>query len=195
MTASLRDRFLRLVPRIERHGHVYFRHLKCPAKKADCIAEMVGLCWKWMLRLEEQGKDGFQFPMALASFAAKQLNSGRRLCGKEKTQDALSPTAQQRHGFAVSKLPDYSTLNGNPLEEALQDNTRTPPPDAAAFRIDFPAWLATRTERDRRIIEQMGLNHRTTDLARRFGVACGRISQLRREYQEDWTRFTEGGQS
>jgi hypothetical protein len=190
MSISLHDRFLRLLPRIERHGRVYFRHVQCRQKKADYIAEMIALCWKWMLRLETQGKDGFQFPTALATYAAKQVKSGRRVCGQEKAKDAMSPTAQQRHGFVVGKLPDYSTLDGNPLAEALHDNTRTPPPDAAAFRIDFPAWLATRTERDRRIIEQMGLNHRTSDLARRFGVVPGRISQLRREYQEDWTRFT-----
>lgn len=101
----------------------------------------------------------------------------------------MNEKAQQRRGFVVGKLPDYSTLMGSPLEEALQDNTRTPPPDAAAFRCDFPSWLTTRTDRDRRIIGEMVLNHRTTDLARRFGVGPGRISQLRAEYQFDWLRF------
>lgn len=70
-----------------------------------------------------------------------------------------------------------------------ESDTRTPSLTAAAFRCDFPAWLTTRTERDRRIISEMVPNHRTVDLARRFGVGPGRISQLRAEYQFDRLRF------
>ena len=50
----------------------------------------------------------------------------------------LSPLAQQRKGFTVGKLPDYGTLNGTPLEEALHDNTRSPVPEQVCFRLDFP---------------------------------------------------------
>ena len=57
----------------------------------------------------------------------------------ERTKDVLSPLAQQRKGFAVCKLPDCSTLDGNPLDEALHDNTKSPPDEQCAFRIDFPA--------------------------------------------------------
>lgn len=42
--AALRDRFQSILPRIERHATIYFRNLKCPAKKDDAIAEMVALC-------------------------------------------------------------------------------------------------------------------------------------------------------
>jgi hypothetical protein len=28
----------------------------------------------------------------------------------------LSPVAQRLHNFAVGKLPDFATLNGNPLD-------------------------------------------------------------------------------
>ncbi len=67
----------------------------------------------------------------------------------------------------------------------------TPPDEQAAFRIDFPAWLSTRTERDRRIINDMVVGERTQHLARRFGISPARISQLRREYHDDWRRFTD----
>src|SRR4051812_40873880 len=91
---ALHARFLALVPRIELHGRVYFRHVKCPQKRADAIAEMVALCWKWFVRLALQGKDASQFPSALARFAACAVHSGRRLCGQEKSKDVLSPVAQ-----------------------------------------------------------------------------------------------------
>src|SRR6185436_14103918 len=86
----LQARFLTLLPRIERHGRVFFRGVRCPVRKADLIAETVALCWKWIVRLAERGKDGFLFPMRLASYAAQAVKSGRRLCGQLKARDALS---------------------------------------------------------------------------------------------------------
>jgi hypothetical protein len=106
----------------------------------------------------------------------------------------MNEITQQQRGFSVSKFPDYSTLTTNPYDEALQDNTRTPPPEAAAFRIDWPAWLRTRTDRDRRIIHDMALSEQTKTLARRHGITPGRVSQLRREYCQDWTQFCDDGE-
>jgi hypothetical protein len=75
------------------------------------------------------------------------------------------------------------------MEERLADNTVTPPPDQAAFRIDFGAWLKTLTPRERRIIRAMAMSERTKDLSRRFELTPGRISQMRRDFRDDWRRF------
>jgi hypothetical protein len=108
-------------------------------------------------------------------------------------KDIMNELTQQRRGFVVGKLPDFSTLETNPLADALVDNTRTPPPDAAAFRCDFPAWQRTRTHRDRKIINRMMQGDRTNELSRSFGISPARVSQLRRDYHEDWERFTMAG--
>jgi hypothetical protein len=146
---ALHAGFLTIWPRIERHGHIYFRHLRCPHQKADAIAEMVALSWSWYVRLAQRGKDATRFPSTLATFAARAVRAGRRVCGQEPAKDVLSPTGQRRHHFAVERLPDISPLSSNSLTEALCDNTQTPPPEQAAFRLDFPAWLRTRSERGR----------------------------------------------
>ena len=75
------------------------------------------------------------------------------------------------------------------MEERLSDNTRTPPPDQAAFRIDFKTWLRSLTPRERRIIRVMILGERTKDLSRKFEITPGRVSQMRREFHDDWCRF------
>jgi hypothetical protein len=75
------------------------------------------------------------------------------------------------------------------FEERLKDNTITPVPDQAAFRIDFPSWLQTLTERERRIIRAMLRNELTKNLSRKFQVSPARISQLRREFELGWNRF------
>jgi hypothetical protein len=77
------------------------------------------------------------------------------------------------------------------LEERLRDNTLTPVPEQAAFRIDFPVWRCTRTERDRRVIDALMAGGRTRDVSQMFGLSPGRVSQLRRDFLEDWRRFTD----
>ena len=87
-------------------------------------------------------------------------------------------------------MPEVSTLSDNPLAEALHDNTRTPPDEQCAFRIDFPAWRATHAERNRRVLDDLMVGERTLDVAARHGLSAGRISQLRREFHDDWEHFT-----
>jgi hypothetical protein len=194
--------FLSILPRIESHARVYFRGVRCPARQADAVQETLAIAWKWFVRLVEQGKDPLTFPMALASYAARAVRCGRRLCGQEKGKDAMSAIAQQRHGFAVEPLPytmasthedRYSHVRGQRrrdlLEERLRDNTQTPVPEQVAFRIDFPAWRKTHARRTRRIRDGMMAGERTSDLSQRFGLSPARISQLRREPHNDWTRF------
>jgi hypothetical protein len=188
--ARLQATFLASVlPKVLSHGRVYFRHLKSAERQEEYIAEMVALTWKWHRRLAERGKDSTRFPTALATFAARAVRSGRRLAGTDRAKDVLSPVAQQRKRFAVSPLPCGSSLNGNVFDEALHDNTRTPPDQQCAFRLDFPAWRATHTERDRRILDELMLGERTLDVAARHGLSPGRVSQLRRELHDDWEHF------
>ena len=185
LTAALHAVFLSLLPRIALHARVYFRHVRCPHRRADAVA----LAWLWCVRLAQRGNDAARFPSVLAAFAARAVKSGCRLCGQEKAQDALSPLAQARRGFLVEKLLDFSTLSGNLVSDALADSTQSPPDQAAAFRIDFPRWLAARSERDRRLAEDLMLGERTFDAARRHGISPGRVSQLRRRLHDDWKRF------
>ena len=194
----LHTAFLSILSRIETHARVSCRGLRCPHSREEFRAEVVALCWQWFVRLVEKGKDPLQFPMALAAYAARAVRSGRRLTGQERSKDALSPLAQRRHGFRVGPLPTstrrpHDGFHGrqapDAFEERLRDNAVTPPPDAAAFRIDFPDWLRTRTDRDRRLIEGLMRDERTLDLASRHGLSPSRVSQLRREFKEDWRHF------
>jgi hypothetical protein len=191
-----------VLPKVEQHGRVYFRHVKCPDRKEELLAEMRGLVWKWFITLVRRGKNVLAFVSALANYAARAVISGRRVCGHERAKDVMSPVAQRLHGFAVEALPQatstsHESLYASPhgqerldaFEERLHDNTITPPPDQAAFRIDFPVWRLTHSERDRRLIDTLMLGGRTKEVSRLFGLSPGRISQKRRQLMEDWRRF------
>jgi hypothetical protein len=112
-----------------------------------------------------------------------------RVAGMEKAEDAMNRRAEQRHSFMVERLPDNSTLGSSPLTEALTDNTVTPPPDAAAFRVDFPRWLGSLGDRDRRLALELVIGERTGVAAQRFGMSKSRVSQMRRELGHGWAQF------
>jgi hypothetical protein len=48
---------------------------------------------------------------------AQHVKLGRRITGKEKSNDVLSPRAQVQHGFMVQSLPQYESGEG--ANEAL----------------------------------------------------------------------------
>ncbi len=190
--ADLQARFEAIRPQIETHGRIYFRHL-CAQRRVDLVAEMVALGWLWFVRLWQRGKDPRDFLVTFNRRLDLHVRAGRRICGKGKTQDVLSSLAQQRHGFVVQSLPPFDTgVDGNEAIDALRDNTKTPPPDQAQFRLDFPAWVRTYTERNRNIIRALMRGERTADVARTAGTSAGRISQLRREFCQGWHRFCGG---
>jgi len=199
-TADLQSRFMSIMPRIGDHARFYFRDLRCAVRRADCVAEVVAMAWRWFVRLAARGKDATQFVSVLASLAARAVRAGRRCCGQVGGNDVMNPVAQRRHNFRVGSLPSprqsLEALNEvgsqrmqDYMEERLADNTRTPPADQAAFRIDFAVWLKTLTARERRIIRAMAMNERTKDLSQKFEVSPGRISQMRRDFKIGWERF------
>jgi hypothetical protein len=145
--------------------------------------------WAWYCRLLAQGKDAIPFIVTLAHFASRHVKAGRCLCGKESTRDVMSRVARRRRGFRVERLLEHGRYDEPGWQEALKDNTQTPVPDAAAFRIDFPEWLEAHGERDRRLIEDMAVGERGTRLARKYGLSEGRITQKRAEFREDWQHY------
>jgi hypothetical protein len=80
-------------------------------------------------------------------------------------------------------------LHETVFDEALRDNTLTPVDEQVAFRLDFPAWRQTRSERDRQLLDDLMCGERTATVSQKYGLSRGRVSQLRREFHDDWQRF------
>src|SRR5205823_10466559 len=130
---------------------------------------------------------------------ARAVKSGRRACGMERAEDVMSPVAQQRHSFTLEALPSstrrsfealYGLVNGqqdaDAYEERLRDNTVTPPPDAAAFRIDWSHFLARLSERDRQLAHFLSLGRRAKVAAKKLKLSPGRVTQLRQQWFKEW---------
>jgi hypothetical protein len=183
--------FVELLPRIDQHASVYFRDFrKNPEKFEDALQEARGIAWVSFLTLKRKGRKPESFISRIADFAVKHTRFGRKLTGAESAKDAMSPRAQRDKGFFVQSLPRLDTAGGeNEALDGLQDNTQTPPDEQAAFRIDYPAWLKQYSQRDRAITIDMSHGERTQDLAKKYKLSQGRLSQMRGERHEDWEAF------
>ena len=73
-------------------------------------------------------------------------------------------------------------ININVSMDAMTTDS-TSIPDAVAFKIDFRGVIDTLTDRDKDIIACMIAGLTGNELAERFGLTAGRISQLRVKYK------------
>jgi DNA-directed RNA polymerase specialized sigma24 family protein len=185
--------FLGVLPRVEQQARFAFRNYHCAVDREDAVQETVAVAWAWFVRLAQRGKNPTAFVSTLACFAAIQVRCGRRLCGTEATQDALSPTARYRKGFNVERLGQPKPMKTEMWEETLHDNTRSAPDQAAMFRIDFAIWLDTLGDRNRKIVADLLLGERTSTVAGKHALSPGRVAQLRREFHRHWNEFQGEG--
>ena len=179
--------FLAFLPTIQKHAQVAFGHLD-PEAREEAVQEVVAYALVTYLRLAELNKLDLAYPAALARFGVARVQDGRQVATRLNTSEVLSPCAQRRKGFHVGRLDHFDPDEAS-WREVLVEDHRTPVPDQAAFRIDFPAWLDTQPLRKRRIAEALAVGHSAGEVARRLAVSPARVSQLRRELDRSWQRF------
>jgi hypothetical protein len=100
----------------------------------------------------------------------------------------LSPYAQRKQGFAVSRL-DRPSEGNDAWKEILVEDPSCTPAELAASRIDFDAWVKTLPRHKRRMASTLAAGETTSDTAKKFKVTPGRVSQVRRELAESWDEF------
>lgn len=185
---ALHDGFLPLIPVVERHAEVVFRYLP-ESELEECQALAVAAAFVAYLSLTRRGKDPSRFPSRIATRAAPFVQGVRAVGSRVNSKDVLSEAAQRARGFRVRSLDRLAEIKGEAWQEALADNTRSPVPDQVCFRVDFPAWLNTLSQRDRRVVGELMAGEQTVDVAGKFGLSPTRVSQLRHEFEEGWEHF------
>jgi hypothetical protein len=194
--------FQTLLPHIQTRARLTFRDVSYPGHRADRVAEFTALAWKWPRRLHQRGKDVMPFSMLFIRLIVRGVRCGRRLGHQERAQDVLSPVAQHWHGFKVEPLATapglYHKIRSGPgdgqrqldaCEERLRDNAITPPPDAAAFRIDFPRFVGGLSGRERELARFLSLGNSARGAAAAFGLSPPRVTQLRQRWCREWRAF------
>ena len=186
--------FVQMLPAIARHARIAFRHLR-PEAREEAIQEVVCNACAATARLAELNKLALAYPTVLARYGVAQVRGGRMTGGHLNCKDISSPYCQRLKSIVVQRLDHFDEEEGQWKEAVVQDTRTAPVPEIVAFRCDFGDWLKSLRCRDRRIAEHLALGNRTQDVAKRFKVSAGRVSQLRRELAESWRQFTGGAET
>ena len=80
--------------------------------------------------------------------------------------------------------------SGNWINLMVQDK-RAPVADQVAAKLDVGAWFATLTKRMKEIAKDLAFGCSTSEVAKKYGVTAGRISQLRRALEKSWATFQQ----
>ena len=177
-----------ILPAVQHHASVQFRHLK-GQNRDDAIQETMAVAWQFFVQAIDAGKDPTSFPHCLADLAVRRVRSGRRFAG-HNSRDVMSQRAQMRHGFEVHSLDDESCDASTGWKAAVTEDSRhSSPADTVCFRLDFDCWLGRLRQRDRRIAESLAVGNRTGEVACAFNVTPSGISHLRNRLRQSWEEF------
>ena len=179
--------FLVMMPAIAKYARRAIHHLDAEARdeatQEILVSAMLAYC-----RLFQRGKVDLAYPSVLARFAIAQFRAGRRVGEKMNCREVLSPYARRMKDIRVESL-HRSDRGGEPWREVLVEDKLAGPAETAAARIDVAEWFASMKQHDRKIAEALSQGSTTKDVAKRFHVSPGRISQKRREFLESWQSF------
>ena len=178
--------FLKLLPAIQTHLQLCFRHLD-PEAQDEAVQEAVANAMVAYARLADLGKENLAYASPLARYAVSQYLDGRRVTGRN-VRDVLSSLCQRVKGIVVQRLDYYDEETGQWQELIVEDRHATPA-EVATVRIDFQDWLRTLPRRERRVAMKLAVGESTSGVAKLFQITAGRVSQLRRELFDRWQEF------
>jgi len=181
------ERFLAMLPQIRRQALAAFRSQRCESRE-ELIQEVVANSYRTWVLLVRRGKESVAYPTPLAQFAIRQVRDGLRVGGCQSTQDIMSASASKSHGFKVERFAQRDPQTGVWNEQLVEDR-RAGPAEVAAARLDLAAWYRTLSKRNRKIASALAMGETTADVARRYALTSGRISQLRLWLRKHWEQF------
>jgi len=179
--------FLKMLPVIERRASFAFRHRSEEARE-DLVEEVVAYSVVTFKALWDRGKPEVAYPTVLARQGIQQAITGRKVGSSLNVRDVSSEYCQRAKGVRLERLDKSDRETGEWLEVLVEDR-RAGPAETAAARIDIGDWFSGLGPRDREIASFLATEHTTSEVARRFGLSAGRISQKRREYLDSWRSF------
>ena len=175
--------FVAMLPEIEQKLRLAFCRLD-PEAREDAIEEAVVHSLLAYVRLHEQGRAGVATPSSLAWYSSHQVKCGRPAAGRMNGKDPMSRYAQIGNGIQTDRQP-------NNWIDAIVEDKRAAVADQVAAKMDFGAWFATLPQRMKEIAKDLAFGCSTSEVAKKYGVTPGRISQLRRMLEESWAAFQQ----
>lgn len=176
--STFRTAFTAVVPDLTRMASAAFRQLT-PEAREESVQNTLALAWHAYHALIQQGRGAEPgIIKSILWFSIKQTRAGRTVPGDggSKPKDAFSYAKRGRVKFESVQMNHFVSKN-------------TPVPEAASFRTDVPAFLATLSDRQQRIADALMAGETTSEVAERFGVTAGAISQFRAGFRKRFETY------
>jgi RNA polymerase sigma factor (sigma-70 family) len=186
---TARDQFLALLPQIRRLAMISFRRLGTEARE-ELVQEVIANAFRAWDSLIRKGKGAVAYATPLAQFAIRQVRAGRRVGCRQNTRDILSGGSRGAHGLKIERINRRDPRNGD-WDELLLEDRKAGPAETAAARIDIAEWLRTLSKRNQGIARSLALGATTNDVARKFGLSAGRVSQIRTLLLAHWQQYQD----
>ena len=176
-----RATFTHLIPELVCMTKAHFRHLDT-ASREEAVHKVLCLAWEAFYTLIRQGRaDEPNRIKSVLWFAIKRAKTGRDLSHTGNT-NAIDASSAAKRGKTRFEQVDLRNL--------VSDST--PVPDAVSFRLDVPAFMATLTNRQQRMAEDLIVGEKTSAVAAKFGVSSGAVSQFRNTFKTRFKEFMAG---
>src|SRR5262245_7583145 len=194
--AQAHRQFERALPAMDATIRYQFRHT--PRRlRAEAIADARASAWHAWIGLLRRGKDPLAVgPTGIAFNATRYARGGRKLgygATGRSAMDVYDHRARRRLGMKLISLDrDTGAMAGaepDAWRDWLAQDNRVSPADAAAFRLDFRAWMDSLSAHKRRMAELLALGHETSVVAAMLGVTPSAVSQSRNGLARSWRRF------
>lgn len=171
------DMFVDALPWMQRIANYRFRHLDGDSRE-EAVQNTLTLAWKGLRRLDEQDRTDAGLLKSVLWYSIRQTKAGRAIQGTnhKKAKDAIEHGKRGKVRFE-SVLPDDFISKSTPIL------------DAVSFRVDVPRFMATLTERQQAMAEDLMVGKGTAEVAERFGVTAGAVSQFRARFKRLFDEF------
>ena len=174
--------YAKMLPHFRYYARRYSRSKRID--REDVIQELTGIALELYTSLVRRGKTVFYTP--IMKYAIKRYREGRRFIGYNST-DILSEQTQMMGRSAICRLSEF---DGDPGSwDFGHYNRNHDPAEAVHWKIDYETWLSQQTPRDQAIAHDLSYGYTTGEVARKYGVSDGLISQYRKRYAESWENF------
>jgi RNA polymerase sigma factor (sigma-70 family) len=165
------------------------RHVRRNSKHVDyddVIQELTCMALQSYTSLVQQGKEVFYTP--IMQFAIKRYQDGRRFTGSNRTDIHAHQTQilGRAKTYPLSEFEQNGELDEwNFMEDHRQHNAA----EAAQWKIDYETWFANLAPRDQSIAKDLSYGYTTGEVAKKYKVSDGLISQYRKRYSDNWNNF------
>ena len=154
----------------------------------DVMQDLTGFALEFYTSLILRCKEVFYTP--IMQYAIKRYREGRRFIGSNTT-DILS---HQTQILGRSKLHQLSVFDDEQKTQNLDtrefmEDRRVGVADTVQFKIDYETWIASLPPRDQAIARDLSYGYTTGEVAKKYGVSDGLISQYRKRYEKSWNDF------